>query len=63
MAGPSSVDSTDVIRGLKEKVEGLTKELERHRKSSEKYSRRLLWLTWALVALTLVLIMQGNGVF
>jgi hypothetical protein len=32
---------------------------ERLLESNEKYSRRLIWLTWALVFLTVVLIAEG----
>ena len=51
------------VKNLTDKVEELTEELEKHRQSSERYSIRLLCLTWALVALTVVLILQGFGVF
>lgn len=51
------------VEELIEKTEELIKELEKHRESSNKYSGRLFWLTWALVALTAVLILQGFHVF
>ena len=63
MAGLNNEAVFEAIKTLTEKVENLTEELEKHRKSSEKHSRRLLWLTWALVVLTIVLILQGFGGF
>lgn len=55
--------TTSAVKKLTEKVEVLTNELEKYRKSSEKYSSRLLWLTWVLAVLTVVLTLQGFNVF
>jgi hypothetical protein len=41
---------------LIEAVRRLANSIDRASESSDRYSRRMLWLTWAIVVLTIVLI-------